>query len=349
MSFKMFFTPPAGGWHAGCLWPVARAALAIAALAIAALLVPLAAAGAPESATGKANEDFPAFRLYFSTSMFRHLNENDAKAALKAYSQALLHDRGVTVSSEPQLLDGAPALADALRQQTTEVACVLTSEFLALDPKLQPDHLVLSVVKGSFTEQYVILVRRDKNLREVRDLKGKHLIEFSHARTALAPAWLEKLLTDNAVTERPEVFLGRQDLTNKLSRAVLPVFFGQADACLVTQRGFATMVELNPQLGKTLMAVATSPEMVPAVGFIRADYEADKSQKVMELLLTVTRYPAGVQMMNLFECDTLQEVPIACLDSARDLLVKTGHLPAAAGQARVATPSGPVTEVKPGQ
>ena len=44
------------------------------------------------------------------------------------------------------------------------------------------------------------------------------------------------------------------------------------DACVVARTGFETMCEINPQIGKQLKVIASSPEVVPAVFCFRADY-----------------------------------------------------------------------------
>lgn len=303
------------------------------------------AAGPNAAAPAAAGEAFPPFRFSFSTSLFKHLNENDAKAALKAYSQALLKEKGVEVSPEPMLLDGAAAIGEALRNRQVEIASLLTLEFLALEPALQPAHVIISMIQGQTCEEYLILVRRDGPAKAVADLKGRHLMLYDDARASLAPAWLEVLAQQAHEAGGATEFFGRIEPADKLSRIVLPVFFGQADACLATRRGFDTMMELNPQLGKSLVAVAVSPKLIPAVACFRPDYEPDKYRKVRDLLLDVRHYPAGKQLLNLFAADSLVEAPISCLDSTRELLQQSGRLPPA--KAAAPAPGGVAPEAPP--
>lgn len=305
-------------------WPRRRARTLVTGLAAVACL------GAALTAAVAVAEGIPPFRFSFSACMFRQFNENDAKAALKAYTQALMRERQIEMDLTPMVLDGAAAIARALCEKRVEIASVTAPEFLALAPALQPATVMLSVTEKQGRAQYLLLVRRDRPFRTFADLKGRHLLAYENARTSLAPAWLDILQKDAGVAPNTATFFSRVEHVDKPSRAVLPVFFGQVDVCLVTQAGFSTMVELNPQLGKQLHAVATSPVVVPMVAFFRADYDAEKRQKLRDLLLGVQLSVAGRQLLTLFEADNIEEAPVSCLDSARELLEKSGRLATAA-------------------
>jgi phosphonate transport system substrate-binding protein len=101
---------------------------------------------------------------------------------------------------------------------------------------------------------------------------------------------------------------------------VLPVFFGQVDACVVTKRGFDTMVELNPQVGEKLRVLAISPPLIPSVAFFHPDYDPEMRRKIEEEIQVLDLSPAGRQVMNHFQCDAIRVEPASCLDGTRELL-----------------------------
>ena len=68
--------------------------------------------------------------------------------------------------------------------------------------------------------------------------------------------------------------LGRFSRSTKATQAVLPVFFGQADACIASRRTMETMTELNPQLAKKLRVLLEAPKMVNVFLGCRKTYPA---------------------------------------------------------------------------
>ena len=56
---------------------------------------------------------------------------------------------------------------------------------------------------------------------------------LEHPRSGLAPTWLDTELLRNKLPLSAR-FFREITRTSKMSRAILPVFFNQADACLVT-------------------------------------------------------------------------------------------------------------------
>ena len=83
-------------------------------------------------------------------------------------------------------------------------------------------------------------------------LAGRHLIILDSPQTLLVDAWLGVALAKEGITGKSAVKVTRH---TRAAQAVLPVFFGQADACVASKRTLETMFELNPQLAKKLKVV----------------------------------------------------------------------------------------------
>ena len=99
-------------------------------------------------------------------------------------------------------------------------------------------------------------------------------------------------------------------------QTVLPVFFGKIDACLVTQKGFKTMGELNPQVNRQLRVLASSPEFVPTGFFFRMGYPQAQQADCLAEFTRVHTSTDGQQILTVFQTDRLQEYPGSVLDSA---------------------------------
>jgi phosphonate transport system substrate-binding protein len=101
---------------------------------------------------------------------------------------------------------------------------------------------------------------------------------------------------------------------------VLPVFFRQTDACLVDRQGFDTMCELNPQLGKQLRTLASSPRLITMVFCFRSAYSPPVKNEIVRAMEELYTTPAGQQILTVFQIDKMQIASDSDLDSARELL-----------------------------
>jgi hypothetical protein len=135
----------------------------------------------------------------------------------------------------------------------------------------------------------------------------------------MALPWLDTLLA-LAALDSPQAFLKDLIRVDKPSKAILPVFFHQADACLVTSNAFQVACELNPQLRKTLQVRATSPEVVTALFFFRRGQVSAAREQLELAIAKLHDSPAGIQVLTVFQCERMLKCPVACLDSTRELL-----------------------------
>ena len=179
----------------------------------------------------------------------------------------------------------------------------------------------------------MLLVRADSGIEKVSDLRGRALTHFHNPMASLASTWVETLLLERGEGRLPD-FFGKLPQSSKLARSILPVFFRQSDACVVTRQGFETASELNPQVGRQLKVLAASEPLVPAVFCFRGDYHSPLREKLLAEIGKVNTTPAGQQFMTLFQCDSLAEQPESSMESAFALLARHQRLREEASRAR---------------
>ena len=75
------------------------------------------------------------------------------------------------MSTEPVVLSGLASLRQALEDKSIDGAAVTSEEFLSLDPRLQGTNLFVTIIGGRFTEDYLLLVRRDSGFADLRSLR----------------------------------------------------------------------------------------------------------------------------------------------------------------------------------
>jgi len=283
------------------------------------------------TAAGQTNETI-VVHFAFSKSMFREVNENDARAAMKVYCKTIGDENGIDTSFGPIYLDGANAMAEALRLKQIDIISLTTEEYLTLEDLGLDGPFLMSTVNQTVTEEYVILVRDDSPIRSVEDLKGHSLIEASDIRASLAPIWLEVLCRQHNLGPANQLFSSVTS-ASKVTQVVLPVFFGKVDACVTTRISWEVMGELNPQVKRQLRAIATSVPLVPCMSCFRRDYPETYKQRVVRATEGSHDKPAFKQLMALFKTDELTRQPISVLENTRQLMTTYRQLSAASNPA----------------
>lgn len=280
---------------------------------------------------GGAAEPVP-FRVGFAESIFAEINPNDARAAIKVWAQAVASERRVNLVAVPSVIRGADTMRTELRANRLDAVALPLDEFARVNPESGFSHLFLTTVGGQMTENYVVLVRRNGARQRLADLAGGRVALLRGPRTSLAELWLERELQALGLPPIATHF-GQFSRVKKLSQAVLPVFFGQVDAAVVTRQGFKTMVELNPQIGRDLRELAVSPGYVPVVLAVRAGFTPEILPEIVASLREFHTTPSGRQVLLIFQGDQLIETNLAALAESLALLRRTpaaGAVPEAA-------------------
>jgi ABC-type phosphate/phosphonate transport system substrate-binding protein len=125
-----------------------------------------------------------------------------------------------------------------------------------------------------------------------------------------------------------DAFFGKVSLIRKSSQVLLPVFFKQADACLINSDAFETTVELNPQMKRDLKIIARSPSGTTSVICIRTTLKPALRQTLVDSLRDLHAEPKGQQILTLFKVEKLLPFEPSYLESARQLIQDHGKLEA---------------------
>jgi ABC-type phosphate/phosphonate transport system substrate-binding protein len=238
----------------------------------------------------------------FMRSHFAGVNEADAQAAFKAFAVRMGEKRGYAITPHVHITENAQALLALLKRQTIDMAVVDSWEYLTLDPIVNMPATFSAMKPGRLEDEAVVLVRRADGISGLADLAGKRVIVTRLGSANVVYHWFraETMALDRGM---PEQFYGHLEVKSRVSQAVLPVFFGTADACAVDRKGFETMVEMNPQIGKTLRPLMKSDPYLEAVCCMRLGgpwERANMRKDMIDAMLDLPNDPAGRQIMLLF-------------------------------------------------
>ena len=177
------------------------------------------------------------------------------------------------------------------------------------------------------TRKYVLLARRDLDVRSLDGLQGLDLRVQIGGVGKVSRLWLDVLALREGYASGDDL-LGTVTETLGASRTVLPVFFGQAQACVVGERSFATLTELNPQLAADLVVLAESPAFLWSVTCFRGDFDAELRASLEQAAIQMHRDPQGLQALMLFGIDRIRLLQPSDLDSVEELLREHASLTA---------------------
>ncbi len=247
--------------------------------------------------------------------LHRGIDPATAQGAARPLLQLIGAEAKVGISVEVGL--SRRELIERLQSGALNLASASADDYLAIASQVKVRPLLRGVWLGSSTFRLDLMVDRASGISQVKDLAGKTVSVYAHDRiqrlfleTALARA-----RTTAAVRERSD---GQSP--------VLDVLFREASACLVSDRVFATMSRLNPQLARRLTVIARSVPIPTAPLFVRADLEPTLVASLVKHGTQLHTRVHGRQALLLFRLERLVETRPADFKPLEALLAEHRRL-----------------------
>lgn len=264
-----------------------------------------------------------AFHVGVTSSMFSSVNTNDARAAMVVWANEIATTRGLALAPTATIYDGADDLRTAVDAGRVHLVLLSVEQFHRLQ-RPEFGQILFGDRAGQVTEEYLLVTKKGAFAR-LADLKGRSVFTVEGIDHDMSVVWLEHALRQQGLGPSSKHF-GAVTRAPKVARGVLPVYFGQAEACVVTRSAFELMIELNPQIGAALAPLAVSPPLVHSVALLDRRYAASLRPKLLEALLALRGTARGQQVLNLFGVEGMVIADAATLAPAIDM-VRAVRLP----------------------
>jgi phosphonate transport system substrate-binding protein len=206
----------------------------------------------------------------------------------------------------------------AIEQKEVDVVIMSTLDYLTLEERGFLEPVLVGRTSVGPMREYVVLAREDRAVSDITQMSGMSILVETGGSGRTPLIWLDVFLSQQKCSES-DAFFKEVNHVEKASQAVLPVFFNKVDGCLTTMSGFQTMVELNPQLGSAFRIVARSPKLLRGVICLRAGYDEELKNTVIDVLERLHEDPDGQQILVVMREEEVVPFQPQYLDSTREL------------------------------
>ncbi len=267
-------------------------------------------------------------RYALTPAIIESANPSDVLAATQLWAGDLGRLVGEWDEAQASLIEGAAAAVLSMSAGTADVLAISTMEYLSVEHTLQAEPSLVYVFRDSAEHEYVLVAGR--TITTVRDLAGQRVAVVSGTRQlGLPDVWLDVLALEAGLPPKDQAFQVRQ--AQKASQAILSVFFHQTDAAVVTRSAFESAVALNPQIGREVVVVAKSPELLPGLVCLRRSLDPGVRRRWVNEGTHLHENPRLRQTLMMLRVTRLAAWDPRYLETARALLQRWDELKHKAG------------------
>jgi phosphonate transport system substrate-binding protein len=269
-----------------------------------------------------AQADEPAkfhLRIGFSSHTFVNTPSEDIRVAIMMLSQKVA--RKTLGSAESRIYDSTQEIERDLKARQVDVIALMPEEFIFLRNRVPLEPMVVTSTDSGNTFEILLLVRKENQITGIWGLRDRAIVmppkitQYGN----MYNIWVETLLLREGIPDMARFFSSVREARTS-SQGLLPVFFRNADACVVTSNSYDLACELNPQIGRELKVIARIKGLAGGVIVIRRDLPEQRKLQVRQALLTLHEDQEGKQMLVLFQLSRLVPFPPEYLKTTEALL-----------------------------
>ena len=195
------------------------------------------------------------------SDIYPNISKKDGHMTLELLMQKAMVKKSYPYSVKLVFIDPEPALPEAIQRGGYHFVTLSSVDYYKNRNAVHLEPILIPSKSGKPVENLLLLVGKDQTLSTILDKEERYLIMEGGAIGDLSKIWLDTLLLGRGLPDSTQFFTKIRNV-KKPGRAVLPVFFNQADACVVTKDALESIEELNPQIGRQLKSLYQSEGLV---------------------------------------------------------------------------------------
>jgi ABC-type phosphate/phosphonate transport system substrate-binding protein len=272
-------------------------------LIIASLAMCLLSGHAAAAAETEHGRDRPLV-LGYSSEVFFNVDPRDVVGLTKVWVQTADRATRSALPSSVVMFRDMAAMEKAVRNNEVDIVVLIAEEFTVLRDKVPIDAVLSADYGKNFYDVLLLMVRQDSGVSRLEQLRGKSIRVESGQKGDIPIQWLDTYLAARAAMDAQKFFseIGKY---SKASQVVMPLFFKQTDACLASRDSLETMGEMNPQIGRSLRILETSPGFVTGLIAVRRDIANPRRDAMINAIRNMHNDAKGRQLLTLFRINRL--------------------------------------------
>lgn len=259
----------------------------------------------------------------YSSLVFQDMDPRDGSAALIVYANQIKKNFSekykLSADFRAKVYYSIEEIKADLRDKKLNYLSVPTDQYFELKKSNELEPCLATVSHNNKFTQYVIISSAAGSIKKITDLKGKSVSIPKNFKGWLVEKWLDVVLNKNKLKNAESCFSSLKYLDSE-AKAVYDVFFNKVDAAIVRKSVFTTLVEMNPQLEKSILFIESSPPILSHIVM----YEKNSDLSVMEKIVRVTSElhlsKEGKQLLDIFKFNRLEKITEKDLKSVKDIV-----------------------------
>lgn len=265
-------------------------------------------------------------RIGYFLDTFSEVDPKDAHVALEVLGDRFAMKREVPYKNELDVLSDLEIAVRKNNQGKIDILSLMSVEYLQIrDRLLMEPMFVPSLTEENPVVSFVLLVKEHQGINNLEQLRNKKIIVQKSGRGTIALMWLDTKLYECALPESKTFFHSIKKV-EKVSHAVLPVFFDKVDACIVPLYAYETMAELNPQLNKQLSIQLKSPGFLMTMICMRVGMDKDVRESIMRNVDEIEKDSEGRQILSIMKTKKIVRYKADYLQSTEEMYKKYKEL-----------------------
>ncbi len=261
-------------------------------------------------------------RIGYFLDTFSEIDPKDAHVALEVLGDRFAMKRGVPYKNKLDVLTDLEIAVRKNNQGQIDILSLMSVEYLQIrDRLLMEPVFVPSLTEENPAVSFVLLVTQHQGINSLKQLRNKKIIVQKSGMGTTALMWLDTKLYECELPESKTFFHSIQKV-EKVSHAILPVFFDKVDACVVPLHAYETMAELNPQLNRQLSVQLKSPGFLMTIICMRLGMNEEVRKSVMRSVDEIEKDSEGRQILTIMKTKKLIRYKADYLQSTEKMYKK---------------------------